>query len=320
MRQLLTSMGELLIDFLPITDHGQTTGFSMYPGGSPMNVALGFARLGQPAAFAGGVSRDFFGRTLRSFLDKEGVDTRFLIDIDAPSTLSFVAIEHDEPAYTFYGEGAADTLYTPELISPALYAETRALHVGSISLLRAPTADAVVAACEALHGKALISFDPNIRAGLIGDEASYRQRIERILGLADLVKISVVDLAWLLPNVPVEAAAAQLLAHGAALVVITLGGDGIMAWRHGEAPVHVPVFPVQLADTIGAGDTVDAGLLVGLAERDALTRAALTTLARPELEATLRFAAAAAAITCQRVGADLPRRADVAALLGETGT
>jgi fructokinase len=309
-------MGELLIDFLPISSEGRTTGFRMLPGGSPMNVALGFARLGQPAAFAGGVSNDFFGRHLRAFLDAEGVDTRFLIGIDAPSTLSFVAIEHGEPAYTFFGNGAADTLLTPDMLPDELFEETRALHVGSISLLHPPTAETILSVCERLRGKALISFDPNIRAGLVRDEAAYRARIEHLFGIADLVKISVVDLDWVMPHTPVDQAAAAILAHGAELVVITLGDDGIAAWRTGDTtPVHVPVFNVRVGDTIGAGDTVDAALLVGLAERDALSRAAIAAMPRAELHATVRFAAAAAAITVTRAGADLPRRHEVDALL-----
>src|SRR4051812_29842149 len=121
MRQLLTSMGEVLIDFLPIQADGATTGFSMHAGGAPLNVAVGMARLGSPVAFAGKVATDFFGRYLRAYMESEGIDTRFLISHEAFSTLAFVAMEDGEPAYAFYGEGAADTLLAPADVPEALF-------------------------------------------------------------------------------------------------------------------------------------------------------------------------------------------------------
>src|SRR5215218_7892363 len=114
MSRLLTAMGEVLIDFLPIQSGGMTTGFTMHAGGAPLNVAVGMARLGQPTAFAGKVANDFFGRYIRAYIEQEGIDTRFLVAADALSTLAFVAKEDGEPAYAFYGEGAADTLLVPD--------------------------------------------------------------------------------------------------------------------------------------------------------------------------------------------------------------
>jgi fructokinase len=112
MSRLLTSMGEILIDFLPIEEDGALAGFRMHAGGAPFNVAVGMARLGQPAAFAGKVASDLFGRYLRARLEREGIDARFTLSSDAPSTLAFVAMEDGEPSYAFYGEGAADTQVT----------------------------------------------------------------------------------------------------------------------------------------------------------------------------------------------------------------
>ncbi len=312
-------MGESVIDFLPIIVGEATTGFTMHIGGSPLNVALGVARLGQPAAYAGLVSSDFFGRQVRAFCEREGIDTTMLVSVAAPSTLSFVAVERGEPAYTFYGENAADTLLTAETLPPALLTDAAALHIGSIALLRGTTPDAALAACEQLRSHALLSLDPNIRASVVRPEQehAYRSRLAKLYGIVDLVKLSTVDLAWLLPGGAPADYAAHILGHGAALAVVTLGEDGIIAWRAGDrAPIQVPGVPVTVADTIGAGDTVDAALLAGLAERAALTRARIMALSRDDLAALLHFAASAAAITVSRAGANPPTRAEVTAARG----
>jgi fructokinase len=316
MPQLITSIGEILIDFLPIVEQGATVGFRMHVGGSPYNVAMGLARLGQPVAFAGKVATDFFGRHMRSHVEGEGIDTRFLLDASALSTLAFVAYENGEPAYSFYGEGAADTLLNAEDLPAALFDDTAILHFGSISLLRGSTPAAVVAAAERLKGSALLSFDPNLRPGLVKDQAAYRALLDRLFGLADLVKISQADLGWLMPGKPVDEAAAALLAHGPELVVVTLGGDGALGLRAGRpAPFRVPGVRVYVTDTIGAGDSFNGGLLAALSERGATSRAALAALPDDEVIASLRFAAAVAAITCSRAGADPPHRAEVDQLL-----
>ena len=312
MPDAITSIGEILIDFLPIVEHGATVGFRMHVGGSPYNVAMGVARLGQPVAFAGKIATDFFGRHMRAHVEAEGVDTRFLIEVDALSTLAFVAYEHGEPAYSFYGEGAADTLVTPDDLPQALFDDTRILHFGSISLLRGSTPTAVEYAAKRLKGRALLSFDPNLRPGLVRDEAGYRALLARLFGLADLVKISAADLSWLMPGRPLELAAAALRAYGPALVVVTRGGDGALALRAGDEQIyHTPGVPVHVADTIGAGDSFNGGLLAALYERRATSRAALEALPNDQLAACLRFATTVAAITCSRAGADPPRRAEV---------
>jgi len=316
MRSLVTSMGEVLIDFIPIEENGRTVGFRMHPGGSPFNVAVGLVRLGQPTAFAGKISTDLFGRYLLEHVEAEGIDTRFLVTDSAPSTLAFVAIEDGEPAYAFYDKGAADTLLSTEDVPAALFEETSIIHFGSISLLRGITPTAILQTVQRLKGHALLSFDPNLRSDLVRDAASYRALLDELFSLADIVKVSDADLIWLTPGKSVDEAAAELLAHGPALVAVTRGGDGVLAMSR-QGQTSVPGFSVQVVDTVGAGDAFSAGLLAALAERGVTSRARLEAMSPEALISTLSFGAAVAAITCSRAGADPPRRNEVAQFLGD---
>jgi fructokinase len=318
MSQLITSMGELLIDFLPIQEGDRTVGFRMHPGGSLLNVAVGIARLKSPVAFASKVSTDMFGRFLHEYVEGQHIDTRFLLDAPAQSTLAFVSIIDGEPHYSFYTTQTADTVLTIDELPEAMFDETRILHFGSISLLRGTTPEAVLGTAERLRGRALLSFDPNIRTGLINDEQAYRATLDRALGLADIVKISAVDLQWFAPDQSLEAAAADLLSHGAALVVVTRGGEGVFALRSGDdQAIRLPSFKVEVVDTVGAGDSFSGGLLSSLGVRNVVSRAALEALSVSVLTDCIRFAAATSAITCTRAGADPPTRVEVEQFLAD---
>jgi fructokinase len=317
-RHLITYLGEVLIDFLPLAGPGDTPAFGMHPGGSPLNAAVATARLGGRAALAAAVSTDVFGRILRRHVSTERVDTSGLVDRDAPTTLAFVALEGGEPVFTFYGEGAADTHLRLDDLPDELLRETSILQVGSISLLRGETPACALAACERLQGRALLAFDPNVRPNLVADEPGYRSLIGRLLALVDLVKISAADLAWLRPGTPVEDAARSLLVEGPVLVVVTRGGGPVLAVRRGSegpAVLSVPGFSVPVADPVGAGDSFDAALLTAFAAGGVVQRDALTGLPGPDLVAAIRFASAVAALNCTRVGADPPDRSTVDAFL-----
>ncbi|HEY6057835.1 MAG TPA: carbohydrate kinase [Candidatus Limnocylindrales bacterium] len=312
---LITCIGELLVDFLPTEEGGRTTGFRMHPGGSLLNVAVATARLGQPVALAGKVGTDFFGRYLRGHAEREGVDLRWLLDSPAPTTLAFVALEHGEPAFVFYGDGAADSLFAPGDVPDGLLDETAILHVGSISLLRGTTPEAVLATFERLQGRALLSLDPNLRPGLVQDEVAYRALLDRLISLADVVKLSTADLGWLLAGRSASEATATLLAHGPALVVVTRGAAGVHAVRAGGTAFDVPAEAVPVVDAVGAGDAFNAGLLTRLAELGATNRSAVLALSDDVLRDVLRFAGVVAALNCTRPGADSPSRAEVESLL-----
>ncbi|WP_201367305.1 carbohydrate kinase family protein [Dictyobacter formicarum] len=311
MRSFITCMGECLIDFLPLPGEKKNDEFRAYPAGSPLNIAVGVARLGQPSAFASKISDDYFGRRLRAYIATNGIDTRYLSTAGAHSTLAFVAMEAGQASFDFYGEGTADALMTQDDVPDKLFAETKILQIGSVSLLRGTTPDTVLSTFEKLKGQALLSLDPNIRPSLIKNEAHYRTLLQKLIGLADLLKLSDADLDWLMPGQAPETALQQLSQQGPALVVITQGAAGAMAMRKGGTPIQMPGFTIEVKDTIGAGDTFCAGLLTYLADQEILSHEVLAEITDDKLANMLRFAAAAAALNCLREGADPPKREEV---------
>lgn len=323
MSMFITCMGECLIDFLPLPERegGAITDFRMHAGGSIFNVAVGVARLEGATAFASKLADDYFGRYLRAHLEAEKIDTRFLtLAQQGRSTLAFVAIEEGKFTYSFYGEGTADELLTFDEIPDDLFAQTSVLHFGSISLLRGTTPEAVLKTVKRLKGKALLSFDPNIRPNMIYDEQRYRALLRKSIALTDIVKVSDADLAWMMEGKPVEQVLHELLAQGPALVIITRGAQGAIAARTGGPMVQMPNFAVDVVDTVGAGDSFCAGILTQLAERGMTSRAALEGITEEALGQILRFATGVSALNCTRAGADPPRRAEIEHFLKGTSS
>lgn len=280
-------------------------------GGSPLNVAQGLARLGRPVAFLTGLSTDALGERLLASLRAEGVDTSLVLRSDAPSTLSVVSVDASGvPRYAFHGNGAADRQLTHALL-PALPPAARALQFGSYALAVEPVGSALRALAARERERRLIAYDPNVRLNVEPDLAHWRAVVEQMVSIAHLVKVSDEDLGLLYPDEAPEQVAARWLAQGAALVAVTRGRHGASAWTR-AAQANVPSPETRVIDTVGAGDTFQAALLTWLDEHGALTPEALSTLDAASLDALLRFAARAAAITCSRRGADMPRRAELA--------
>lgn len=282
-------------------------------GGSPFNVAVGLARLAQPVCLLTQVSQDFLGERLMRTLQAEGVDTRAVQRSSAPTTLSLVGFDAQGlPGYTFYGQGGADRMLNPAALDALPAAGVSAIHLGSYASVVGPAAATLRSLVERAQGRSLIAYDPNIRLTVEPDLAVWRAQIEWMLPRTDVLKLSEEDLALVYPGrVPADFAAAAL-ACGVSCVVLTRGALGAVAW---SAAGRVEAAPVDVAviDTVGAGDTFQAALLTWLAEHEALSAAALAALSRPALGEALAFAARAAAITCSRRGADLPRRAELPA-------
>jgi fructokinase len=306
--------GEALIDLMPV-DAGGETAYLPRPGGSPYNVAIGLGRLGVPAGFFGRVSSDPFGRLLRDRLVAAGVDCSLLRSGDEPTALAIVHLSPgEEPQFAFHGEGAADCLLTLDDLPTvgALDDHVHALHFGSISLIREPGSTAFERLAQREHGRRVLSLDPNVRPNLIRDRAGYLALLEELVGLADIVKVSRADLAWLYPGAPPLDVAEAWRSRGPALVVITQGAAGAIALTASHRIESAGVL-VAVRDTVGAGDAFSAGLLGSLDMRDLLTGAPLRALGRGDLRACLDFANTVAAITCTRAGAEPPNVEDVAA-------
>lgn len=304
--------GEALIDLVPVTVDGETA-YLPRTGGSPYNVAVGLGRLGVPVAFFGRLSSDPFGKLLRDRLTAEAVDCSFLRSGSEPTALAIVHLAPgEEPHFVFYGERAADSALAPDEIpsSAALDGRAHALHFGSISLVREPAASAYERLMRRESAHRVLSLDPNVRPGLIGDRTSYRERLEQWVEMADVVKVSRADLMWLYPERQPLDAAEGWLARGPSLVVMTRGGAGAIALTS-TGTVEVPGIPVAVRDTVGAGDAFSAGLLGSLDLRGLLEGTALPSIGQDDLRACLDFANTAAAITCTRSGADPPTLAEV---------
>jgi fructokinase len=302
--------GEALMDVFAVDGTAAGMTLDAHVGGSPFNTAVGLARLAQPVAFFSAVSRDFLGERLVHALAAEGVDTSTVQRIDAPTTLGLVGVDaRGVPSYSFYGQGCADRLLAIDALA-SLPQGLRAIHLGSFATVVDPTASTLRALVEREHGRTLIAYDPNIRLNVEPDLARWKDMLQWMLTRTDLLKISEEDLQLLLPGVAPEEFARQALDRGVKLAVVTRGGEGVVACTP-NASATVPTIPVEVIDTVGAGDTFQAALLTWMAEHDALSVPALAALSSADLELALGFAARAAAITCSRRGADMPRRSEL---------
>ena len=283
-------------------------------GGSPFNVAVGLARLLQPVAFLAAISTGFLGERLMAALQAEGVNTSAIARTAAPTTLSLVGLNAGGvPAYSFYGEGGADRQLQPSALAAllALPAPVQAIHVGSYTAVVEPFASTLRELVARECRRCLIAYDPNIRLNVEPDLMLWREHVAWMLPRTHLLKISDEDLALLQPGVAPAVFAAHALAQGVTWVVVTRGGEGAQAWCV-QGEVQVASSQVAVVDTVGAGDSFQAALLTWLAEHQALSADALAALGLQALEQAVVFAGAAAAITCARRGADLPRRRELA--------
>lgn len=286
--------GESLIDLVPQGGGEALPVLLPRLGGGPYNMAVALGRLGAPVTFCSRVSTDGFGEALLAGLHSAGVGTSLVQRGPEPTTLAVAAIGTDGSAgYGFYVQGTADRLF--ELPGP-LPDSVRALALGTCSLVLEPGATAYEALLRREAGRGVFTLlDPNIRAGLIPDADAYRARFAGWLPYVSLLKLSEDDAEWL-GGVP----------EGPAVVVLTRGAAGLTVRTRGGLEVSVPATPVSVADTIGAGDTVNAALLHSLAGRNALSPDASAALDADGWREVLWFASRAAAITCSRTGAEPP--------------
>jgi fructokinase len=335
---MLVVLGELVVDLIPVPGadagpEGTAPQYVARPGGNALNVAVAAGRLGAPVRLMARLGTGPLAVNLRRHAELSCVDPGGFVEATEPVSLAVVGLAPDGSAdYGFHVVGAADWQWTEDELARVLPEGTAILHVGSISSWTAPGCESIARLVERLAGEggALISVDPNIRPMLadgpvgasLGNTAEIvRERLDRLIGHADVVKVSAEDLAWLEPTAgdatALDATARAWAERGPALVLVTDGSSPLRIARPGHAVLHWRTPKVTVVDTVGAGDSLAAALLAGLLDTGVTDRAALVALPDEDLLRLVDDAALVAALNCTRVGADPPTRAEFAAARAE---
>jgi fructokinase len=312
-RPVLTVIGEALVDLVP---DGTTGEYRATPGGSPFNVAIGLARLGNRTSLMARFADDEYGRLLRSTAAAEGIDLTAAPRAAERASVATASVDAAARAsYEFDIEGTADWQWTAAELR-RLDPDTEVLHFGSLASWTMPGSARIaklVDECRA-GGRVLISYDPNIRPAALGARERGVELVELSARRAHVVKASREDIDWLYPDLGVDEAAARWSEQGADLVVVTDGAAGASAYRRTGAPLRRPGRAVTVVDTIGAGDAFTSGLLSGLVRRGLHAGAGLSAISDGVLAEVVDEAVLVAAITCERAGADPPRLDELRAL------
>lgn len=303
---MILCCGEALIDMIPETTVSGRTGFVPHCGGAIFNTAIALGRLGAPVGMLTGLSDDMFGQQLARALSTSHVDTSLAITSDAPATLAFVQLSDGQAQYTFYDENTAGRMLAVDDM-PSVPDDVSTLFFGGISLVSEPAAQAYRTLALREADQRVIMLDPNIRAAFITDERRYRERLWAMIRCADVLKVSDEDLDWICQSRSTLAQKAQeLLDNGPSVVVVTRGSDGSEAFLADGSHVSVPAQPAHIVDTVGAGDTFNAGILALMARKSLLSKSAIAALGAEDAAALLQFAARVASITVSRAGANPP--------------
>lgn len=302
---MILCCGEALIDMIPGQTAGGQSAYVPCTGGAIFNTAIALGRLGVKAGLVSGVSNDSFGVLLAQTLADNNVATDWLVRSDLLSTLAVVHLKDGSATYSFYDENSAGRMMVPDDM-PALGDEVSALYFGGISLVAEPAADAYAALLARGRAGRVVMLDPNIRPGFITDAAAYRARLDAMIEQSDIVKVSDEDLDWIVgADGDIAAQAARLRDKGARFVIVTRGSEGATVYGpDGEA--SVPAVRAQVVDTVGAGDTFNAGVLAYLSENGHLTATSIAQMGVNDFAPALHRGAQVAAVTVSRAGANPP--------------
>jgi len=296
---MIICCGEALIDMLPRQTEAGENAFAPHAGGAVFNTAVALGRLDTPVQFFSGLSSDLFGDILRDQLAKSNVDSSPAAISDRPTTLAFVTLTDGHASYAFYDENTAGRMLSVDDL-PASGPD--ALFFGGISLVVEPCGAAYEALMLREAPTRVTMIDPNIRPGFVTDEESYRARLTRMLGAADIIKTSDEDLEWITGNTDAQA---LLASTGAKIVLLTRGSEGVTVVT-ATGSFDVPAQKATVVDTVGAGDTFSAGFLAEMDKRGLLTKEAIAKATHDDLNAATAFGARVAAITVSRAGANPP--------------
>jgi fructokinase len=303
---MILCCGESLIDMIPAEIVSGGTAYAPHAGGAVFNTAIALGRLGAPSAMLTGMSEDLFGDLLRESLIASKVDFGFSIISGKPTTLAFVKLTNGQAKYTFYDENSAGRMIEKAQM-PGLGGSVEAMFFGGISLAQEPCGSTYEALMAREAPDRVVMVDPNVRPGFAASEKAYRDRVERMAAMADIVKLSDEDLAWLEGDGDIDRKARAICERGPALVVITRGSEGATGYTSTHS-VSVKARKAKVADTVGAGDTFNAGVLAGLHDLGILDKVAIRNLDTQAIEHALELGAAAAAVTVSRSGANPPWR------------
>jgi fructokinase len=283
--------GEVLIDILP---SGPVV------GGGPANTAKALARLGHDVRFIDGISSDAYGQSARSELLNDGVNLDLALASDKPTCTATVTLDAAGGAsYEFLIDGTATFDFSASWLPDPYRYQPQVLHIGTLVTVIEPGASALYDWAMQVAELAPIVFDPNIRPSVMPDRDLYEAAVEKWAALSAVIKVSDDDLAWLFPQASIEDVANRWINDGAFLVVVTRGANGLVGYTS-DGRVEVPGVKVDVVDTVGAGDTVGAIVV------EAMLAHGLVELRGDLLRGVLTRAAAAAAITCSRKGAQPP--------------
>ena len=272
------------------------------PGGGPFNTARALARLGVPTAFLGRLSTDTSGQELAALLAADGVSLELASTGPAPTTIAVADLDRDGFAeYEFLVDGTSAPNLTPSAVTEHLADDVDAIHIGTLGLILEPMASTLAQFALRERAGRLLMIDPNVRPGLVDE--SYRDRLDSLIRASTVVKASDRDLAWLYPDRDYAAAAADLLAQGVSLVAVTLGADGAFG-AHRDLRLRVAAPPVEVVDTIGAGDAFGAAVLAWLHDHHLIGPSLV--LSEDQLRSALDYACLVASLTVARAGADPP--------------
>ena len=295
--------GEALIDLIPVRPGSDQR--QVIPGGGPANTAHALARLDIPTEFIGGLSDDQYGQRMRSEFIAGRVGLTFTPEHQLPTCLAIVSIDVDGGAtYEFKIDGTATFAFTAENLPDPKVIQPDAIYIGTLATIIEPGASILKDWIIQAKDYAPIIYDPNIRSSVISDRSRYQEVVKEWVALSNVVKASEDDLAWLYPETDPLEIARSWVTQGVQVVVITKGENGIVGVTENQE-VSIPGVKVEVIDSVGAGDTVGAVLV------EALVEFGLEKLTRDLLSHTLHRAALAAAITCSRLGANPPTKAEL---------
>ena len=301
--------GENLIDYVENAVVDGIPQYSANPGGSPFNVAIAAARQGADTDYITPISNDRLGKLLSERLVSSGVHHNASV-LDDPTSLAVVSVENGQPTYQFYRKDTAERLITKDHLDGVLNQKPWLLHLGSLALSGGDDAalwEAFFIQCK--ENGIITSLDPNVRPALIEDRAVYLPRLERMFQYADIIKLSDEDINWLYPEMSIDAAFDHLVdISSSGLRVLTMGGDGARG-HSPNAQATISAHPVEnLVDTVGAGDTFMASILVWCQNHGIMTADHLNDFTSEQLQMMMAYAAKAAALNCQEQGCNPPMK------------